>query len=72
MDRSRSIDYFRMNIFLINFQEKEKSYPSRSSSEYGRRHEHPIDFNDRSHVRIGHVKNEFYRNNGVDQKPVQL
>ncbi|CAF0934291.1 unnamed protein product [Rotaria sordida] len=53
-------------------EEEEKSYPTRSSSEYGRRHNQPLDINDRSHVRIAHVKNEFYRNNGVDQKPIQL
>ncbi|CAF0971203.1 unnamed protein product [Rotaria magnacalcarata] len=54
-------------------EEEEKSYPSRSSSEYGRRFNQPIDINDRAHVRIGHVKNEFYRNNGgIDQKPIQL
>ena len=61
------------DFHLIFFQEEEKSYPTRSSSEYGRRHNQPVDFNDRSHVRIGHVKNEFYRNNGgVDQKPIQF
>ncbi|UJR07563.1 hypothetical protein I4U23_011851 [Adineta vaga] len=54
-------------------EEDEKTYPTRSSSIYGRRHNQPVDVIDRSHVRIGHVKNEFYRNNGgIDQKPIQL
>ncbi|CAF1037775.1 unnamed protein product [Adineta steineri] len=53
-------------------EEQEKSYPTRSSSIYGRRHNRPLDLNDRSHIRIAHVKNEFYRNNGVDQKPIKI
>ncbi|CAF0878237.1 unnamed protein product [Didymodactylos carnosus] len=52
-------------------EENEKVFPTRSSSEYGRRITQTIDKNDRKHVRIAHVKNEFYRPNGVDQKPVK-
>ncbi|CAF0950513.1 unnamed protein product [Adineta steineri] len=44
-------------------EEKEKSYPSRSSSEYGRRYNEYTNSNDRSHVKIEHVKKDFYRNN---------
>ncbi|UJR38618.1 hypothetical protein I4U23_031284 [Adineta vaga] len=46
-------------------QEKEKCYPSRSSSEYGRRICQSDYSNDRSHVKIEHLKKDFYRNNGT-------
>ena len=44
------------------FKEKDKSCPSRSSSEYGRQHQHQsmIDTNHRSYL-----KNDSDRNNGV-------
>ncbi len=49
-------------------KEEEKSYPSRSSAEYGRRHDHVYPFNEQSHGKIEHVKKDFYRNNGNMQQ----
>ena len=48
------------------FQEKEKTVPTLASSNYGHRIEETIDERDRQHVRIGYVKSEFYRRNGID------
>jgi hypothetical protein len=55
--------FILINLFL---KEKEKICPSRSSSEYGRRHNQHFHFNDRSHLKIDHVKKDFYRNNGFN------
>ncbi|CAF1319250.1 unnamed protein product [Adineta ricciae] len=49
-------------------QEKEKSYPSRSSSQYGRRINTSDYSNDRSNVKIEHLKKDFYRNNGISMQ----
>jgi hypothetical protein len=57
-----------ISIEILNLKEEEKSYPSRSSSEYGRRHDHFFPFNDQSHGKIEHVKKDFYRNNGIWQQ----
>ena len=59
---------FRNEIFIEILKEREKSYPSRSSSEYGRRHDHIFPFNQESHGKIEHVKKDFYRNNGFSQQ----
>ncbi|KAL4234198.1 hypothetical protein ACF0H5_005851 [Mactra antiquata] len=49
----------------VNNEEKIKSVPTLSSSEYGHRLDMFADHPDRKHVRIGHVKSEFYRRNGT-------
>ncbi|KAJ8303078.1 hypothetical protein KUTeg_019474 [Tegillarca granosa] len=46
-------------------QEKEKDVPTLSSSEYGHHLHMFADPSDRKHVRIAHVKKDFYRNNGI-------
>ncbi len=57
--------YFNKYFVFFILKEKEKSYPSRSSSEYGRRNYKFNHFNQQSHVKIEHIKNDFYRNNGI-------
>lgn len=49
----------------VNNEEKIKPVPTLSSSEYGHRLQMFADHPDRKHVRIAHVKTEFYRRNGV-------
>ncbi|KAH9504966.1 hypothetical protein Btru_061177 [Bulinus truncatus] len=46
-------------------EEVEKAVPTLSSSIYGQKLNLHIDHPDRKHVRIGHVKSEFYRRNGI-------
>ncbi|XP_002731691.1 cilia- and flagella-associated protein 90-like [Saccoglossus kowalevskii] len=50
----------------VNDEERYKEVPTLASSEYGHRLEQFLDPPDRLHVRIGHVKSEFYRKNGVN------
>ncbi|XP_074646155.1 cilia- and flagella-associated protein 90-like [Tubulanus polymorphus] len=50
---------------LVNDEEKVKTVPTLSSSEYGHRLEDKLDPPDRKHVRIAHVRAEFYRRNGI-------
>lgn len=47
-------------------QERVKEVPTLSSSEYGHRLQMFTDHPDRQHVRIAHVKTEFYRRNGIE------
>lgn len=56
------IDLF---IFFVGFQEMPKEVPTLSSSEYGHRLELFADHPDRKHVRIAHVRAEFFRRNGI-------
>lgn len=56
------IDLF---IFFVGFQEIPKEVPTLSSSEYGHRLELFADHPDRKHVRIAHVRAEFFRRNGI-------
>ncbi|KAJ6661380.1 hypothetical protein lerEdw1_015008 [Lerista edwardsae] len=49
----------------VNDEEKARPVPVLSSSEYGRRIDKPIDELIRDHVRINHVRAEFYRKNGI-------
>ncbi|KAL5022384.1 hypothetical protein ScPMuIL_001539 [Solemya velum] len=49
----------------VNKEEKGKTVPSLASSEYGHRLKRFIDKPDRQHVRIGHVRSEFYRRTGI-------
>ena len=59
--------FFHLEI-LLNFKEKEKVCPSRSSSEYGRRSSNEsFHLDEQSHVKIDHVKKDFYRQNGFIQ-----
>ncbi|KAH3778566.1 uncharacterized protein C5orf49 homolog isoform X1 [Dreissena polymorpha] len=51
---------------VVNAEEKEKEVPTLSSSEYGHRLQLFKDHPDRKHVRIAHVKTEFYRRNGIE------
>ncbi|WAR12268.1 CE049-like protein [Mya arenaria] len=50
----------------VNNEEKVKGCPTLASSEYGHRLELSTDHPDRKHVRIAHVKTEFYRRNGIE------
>ncbi|XP_077982866.1 cilia- and flagella-associated protein 90-like [Glandiceps talaboti] len=50
----------------VNDEEKEKIIPTLASSDYGHRLDRFVDHPDRLHVRIGHVKSEFYRRNGIN------
>jgi hypothetical protein len=50
---------------MLFFQEKVKEVPTLSSSEYGHRLEMFADHPDRKHVRIAHVRAEFFRRNGI-------
>lgn len=50
----------------VNTEEKDKEVPTLSSSEYGHRLQMFADHPDRKHVRIAHVKTEFYRRNGIE------
>lgn len=50
----------------VNDEEKIKTVPSLSSSEYGHRLHMCADSQDRQHVRIAHVRTEFYRRNGIE------
>ncbi|XP_022343045.1 cilia- and flagella-associated protein 90-like isoform X2 [Crassostrea virginica] len=50
---------------VVNSEEKEKEVPTLSSSEYGHRLELFADHPDRQHVRIAHVRAEFFRRNGI-------
>ncbi|XP_025029148.1 uncharacterized protein C5orf49 homolog [Python bivittatus] len=49
----------------INDEEKKRTVPVLSSSEYGRRINQPVEELIRDHVRINHVRAEFYRKNGI-------
>ena len=46
-------------------QEKQKHIPSLTSSNYGHHIAQRVDIPERLHVRIAHVKSEFYRRNGI-------
>ncbi|XP_061166653.1 cilia- and flagella-associated protein 90-like isoform X1 [Saccostrea echinata] len=50
---------------IVNEEEKLKEVPTLSSSEYGHRLELFVDNPDRQHVRIAHVRAEFFRRNGI-------
>ncbi|XP_048745277.1 cilia- and flagella-associated protein 90-like isoform X1 [Ostrea edulis] len=50
---------------VVNNEEKVKDVPTLSSSEYGHRLEMFADHPDRKHVRIAHVRAEFFRRNGI-------
>ncbi|XP_060597518.1 cilia- and flagella-associated protein 90-like isoform X2 [Ruditapes philippinarum] len=50
---------------IVNEEEKIKPVPTLSSSIYGHDLETELDPPDRKHVRIAHVKAEFYRRNGT-------
>ncbi|OWF55231.1 uncharacterized protein C5orf49 homolog isoform X2 [Mizuhopecten yessoensis] len=49
----------------VNDEEKTKEVPTLASSDYGHRLSMCADHPDRKHVRIAHVKSEFYRRNGI-------
>ncbi|XP_045192501.2 uncharacterized protein C5orf49 homolog isoform X2 [Mercenaria mercenaria] len=49
----------------VNDEEKIKAVPTLASSVYGHNLERFADHPDRKHVRIAHVKTEFYRRNGT-------
>lgn len=53
----------------VNCEELPKAVPCLSSSIYGHRINKPLEQQDRSHVRIAYVANEFYRRNGTNMKP---
>eukprot|EP00105_Crassostrea_gigas_P015461 XP_011432465.1 PREDICTED: uncharacterized protein C5orf49 homolog isoform X1 [Crassostrea gigas] len=50
---------------VVNKEEMPKEVPTLSSSEYGHRLELFADHPDRKHVRIAHVRAEFFRRNGI-------
>ncbi|XP_062583030.1 cilia- and flagella-associated protein 90-like isoform X2 [Saccostrea cucullata] len=50
---------------VVNQEEKGKEVPTLSSSEYGHRLDLFVDNPDRQHVRIAHVRAEFFRRNGI-------
>ncbi|XP_060074573.1 cilia- and flagella-associated protein 90-like [Ylistrum balloti] len=49
----------------VNDEEKVKEVPTLASSEYGHRLDMCSDPPTRQHVRIAHVKSQFYRRNGI-------
>lgn len=49
----------------VNDEEKARPVPVLSSSEYGKRIDKPVDELIRDYVHINHVKEEFYRKNGI-------
>lgn len=49
----------------VNDEEKVKKVPTLASSDYGHRLDNDMDKPDRLHVRIGYVRSEFYRRNGI-------
>ncbi|XP_033754661.1 uncharacterized protein C5orf49 homolog isoform X2 [Pecten maximus] len=49
----------------VNDEEKTKEVPTLASSEYGHRLNLHVDNPTREHVRIAHVRSEFYRRNGI-------
>ncbi|KAL8620399.1 hypothetical protein ACOMHN_058733 [Nucella lapillus] len=49
----------------VNDEEVVKAVPTLASSGYGHRLENSCDPPDRAHVRIAHVKNEFFRRNEI-------
>jgi len=53
----------------VNSEEKVKEVPTLASSEYGHRLNMHKDHSDRQHVRIAHVRSEFYRRTGVTNTP---
>ncbi|XP_063951528.1 cilia- and flagella-associated protein 90-like [Lytechinus pictus] len=50
----------------VNDEEKEKVTPTLSSSNYGHKLDQFADPPGRAHVRVGHVKSEFYRRTGIN------
>ncbi|XP_005101312.1 uncharacterized protein C5orf49 homolog [Aplysia californica] len=49
----------------VNDEEKVKDVPTLASTIYGHYLDVHTDHPDRKHVRVGHVKSEFYRRNGI-------
>ncbi|XP_069112583.1 cilia- and flagella-associated protein 90-like isoform X2 [Argopecten irradians] len=49
----------------VNEEEKTKAVTTLSSGDYGHRLDLHVDHPTREHVRIGHVKSEFYRRGGI-------
>ncbi|XP_059169740.1 cilia- and flagella-associated protein 90-like [Physella acuta] len=58
-------DHTKSRGLRVNDEEIQKEVPTLSSSIYGKKLNLHVDKPDRKHVRIGHVKSEFYRRNGV-------
>jgi len=52
----------------VNDEEVQKEVPTLSSTIYGHYLDMHTDHNDRQHVRVAHVKAEFYRRNGIPTK----
>jgi len=49
----------------VNAEEVVKDVPTLCSTIYGHYIDKHVDHPDRKHVRVGHVKSEFYRRNGI-------
>ncbi|XP_028673635.1 uncharacterized protein C5orf49 homolog [Erpetoichthys calabaricus] len=49
----------------VHSEEMSRPVPVLSSSDYGRHQAYALDKTDRQHVRVGYVRSEFYRKNGI-------
>ncbi|XP_071957713.1 cilia- and flagella-associated protein 90-like [Antedon mediterranea] len=59
-------EHAKLRGLYVNEEEQVKDVPTLSSSVYGHKLELFNDPPGRAHVRVGHVKTEFYRRNGVN------
>ncbi|KAK7114606.1 cilia- and flagella-associated protein 90-like [Littorina saxatilis] len=59
-------EHAKLRGLCVNNEEVLKPVPTLSSSEFGHRLQNEYDKPDRLHVRIGYVRSEFYRRNGIE------
>uniref|UniRef100_A0A2C9K715 Uncharacterized protein n=1 Tax=Biomphalaria glabrata TaxID=6526 RepID=A0A2C9K715_BIOGL len=60
-------EHAKLRGLHVNDEELQKDVPTLSSTIYGQKLSLHVDHPDRKHVRIGHVKSEFYRRNGLPE-----